>query len=120
MRNGGTQKIKSHIAGSSLTSKASLEDAIKHGEMQELFALYRICIAIAANEAFGFGNGRLKKLFDTTDEAMQVFDDYAGCIGVSKARGYLDMDTGIAKLLQIAESRNIDLAYIACIRIMEV
>ena len=94
MRNGGTQKIKSHIAGSSLTSKASLEDAIKHGEM--------------------------KKLFDTTDEAMQVFDDYAGCIGVSKARGYLDMDTGIAKLLQIAESRNIDLAYIAGIRIMEV
>ena len=47
--------MKSHIAGSSLTSKASLEDAIKHGEMQELFALYRICIAIAANEAFGFG-----------------------------------------------------------------
>ena len=30
------------------------------------------------------------------------------------------MDTGIAKLLQIAESRNIDLAYIAGIRIMEV
>ncbi len=28
--------MKSHIAGSSLTSKASLEDAIKHGEMQEL------------------------------------------------------------------------------------
>lgn len=53
--------MKSHIAGSSLTSKASLEDAIKHGEMQELFALYRICIAIAANEAFGFGNDRLKK-----------------------------------------------------------
>lgn len=48
--------MKSHIAGSSLTSKASIEDAIKHGEMQELFALYRICIAIAANEAFGFGN----------------------------------------------------------------
>lgn len=88
--------------------------------MQELFALYRICIAIAANEAFGFGNDRLKKLFDATDEAMQVFDDYAGCIGVSKSRGYLDMDTGITKLLQIAESRNIDLAYIAGIRIMEV
>lgn len=51
---------------------------------------------------------------------MQVFDDYAGCIGVSKARGYLDMDTGITKLLQIAKSRNIDLAYIAGIRIMEV
>lgn len=34
-------------------------------------------------------NDRLKKLFDATDEAMQVFDDYAGCIGVSKARrGY--------------------------------
>lgn len=112
--------MKSHIAGSSLTNKASIEDAIKHGEMQELFALYRICIAIAANEAFGFGNDRLKKLFDATDEAMQVFDDYAGCIGVSKARGYLDMDTGITKLLQIAESRNIDLSYIAGIRIMEV
>ena len=41
--------MKSHIAGSSLTSKASIEDAIKHGEMHALLAVYRICIAIAAN-----------------------------------------------------------------------
>lgn len=38
--------MKSHIAGSSLTSKASLEDAIKHGEMQELLVAITVLIFV--------------------------------------------------------------------------
>ncbi len=50
---------------------------------------------------------------DNVEEAKgRLFDMYI--------KQYLDMDTGITKLLQIAKSRNIDLAYIAGIRIMEV
>ena len=42
--------MKSHIAGSTMTSKANVQTAIAHSEMQQVVAVYRICTALALNK----------------------------------------------------------------------
>ena len=112
--------MKSHIYGSTLDSKSSVQEAIEHRDMQQVLLVFEICWAIALNEVLGVGNERLKRVEQYKQEVLTKFERYASSTGVSRAKGYTDMDTAIEWLVGVAKSRNIDLAYIAGIRVMEV
>ena len=112
--------MKSHIVGSSEGSKASTYSAMENAEMQQVVAIWRICSAIALNEEFGFGNERLKRFNDAVGEMLSVLDRYSSSTGVSRAKGYTDIDTGIEKIMQILKSRNIDIGYTLGLQAVEV
>ena len=84
---------------------------------QEVLTIYRMCLAIALNKKYHFGNGRLKEVFDETDNVLKSFDSYAG--DISKAKGYNDLDTGREMLVQALESRGIDIEYVAGIKVVK-
>ena len=48
--------MKSHIYGSTLDSKSSIQEAIEHRDMQQVLLVFEICWAIAMNEVLGVGN----------------------------------------------------------------
>ena len=109
--------MKSHIAGSTMTSKANVQTAIAHSEMQQVVAVYRICTALALNKLYGFGNERLK---EAVEESLVEFGRYAGSTGVSKAKGFTDIETGEEMLMQAVRSRGIDIEYTLGIKALEV
>ena len=76
-----------------------------------------MCLAIALNKKYHFGNGRLKEVSDETDNVLKSFDSYAG--DISKTRGYSDLDTGREMLVQALESRGIDIEHVAGIKIVK-
>ena len=112
--------MKSHVVGSNEGSKASVYSSMENSELQQVIAIWRICTAIALNEEFGFGNERLKRFNDAVGEALSVFDRYSSISGVSRARGYVDVDTGIEKIMRIAKSRNIDIGYTLGLKAVDV
>lgn len=101
--------MKSHIKGSSLSGKSSVQEAINHRDMKQVLMVFELCWAIALNEALHIGNKRLRKVEKCKQNMLSKFDRYASSTGVSKAKGYTDMDTGIEWLLRVAESRKIDI-----------
>ena len=101
--------MKSHIYGSTLDSKSSIQEAIEHRDMLQVVQVIELCWAIALNEALHIGNKRLRKVEKCKQELMSKFDRYASSTGVSRAKGYTDIDTGIEWLLRVAESRKIDI-----------
>ena len=114
------EKMKSHIAGSTMTSKTNVQTAIAHSEMQQVVAVYRICTALALNKLYGFGNERLKKFNEAVEESLVEFGRYAGSTGISKARGFTDLETGEEMLMQAVRSRGIDIEYTLGIKALEV
>ncbi len=70
--------MKSHIAGSSMTSKANVQTAIAHSEMQQVVAVYRICTALALNKLYGFGNERLRSLMQLSKSHLSSITDRTG------------------------------------------
>ena len=112
--------MKSHIYGSTLDSKSSIQEAIEHRDMQQVVALWRLCSVIALNQEFGFGNERLKRFNDAVGDVLSVLGRYSSSTGVSRAKGYKDLDTGIEKIMQIVNSRNIDIGYTLGIKALEV
>ena len=101
--------MKSHIKGSSLSGKSSVQEAIEHRDMLQVVQVIELCWAIALNEALHIGNKRLREVERCKQELMSKFDRYASSTGVSRAKGYTDIDTGIEWLLRVAESRKIDI-----------
>lgn len=112
--------MKSHIAGSTMTSKANVQTAIAHSEMQQVVAVYRICTALALNKLYGFGNERLKKFNEAVEESLVEFGRYTGSTGISKARGFTDLETGEEMLMRAVKSRGIDIEYALGIKALEV
>ncbi len=112
--------MKSHIVGSSEGSKANTYASMENAEMQQVVALWRLCSVIALNQEFGFGNERLKRFNDAVGDVLSVLDRYSSSTGVSRAKGYKDLDTGIEKIMQIVNSRNIDIGYTLGIKALEV
>lgn len=106
--------MKARIARSNVQS---VQKEMEQVAMQEVLAIYRMCIAIALNQKYHFGNGRLKEVFDETDDVLKRFDGYAG--DISKAKGYSDLDTGREMLVQALESRGIDIEHVAGIKIVK-
>ena len=106
--------MKSRIARSNVHS---IQKEMEKVAMQEVLAIYRMCIAIALNKKYHFGNGRLKEVFDETDDVLKNFDSYAG--DISKSKGYSDLDTGREMLVQALESRGIDIEHVAGIKIVK-
>ena len=84
---------------------------------QEVLTIYRMSLAIALNKKYHFGNGRLKEVFDETDNVLKSFGSYAG--DISKTRGYSDLDTGREMLVQALKSRCIDIEHVAGIKIVK-
>lgn len=93
--------MKSRIAKSNVQS---VQKEMEQVAMQEVLAIYRMSLAIALNKKYHFGNGRLKEVFDETDDVLKRFDGYAG--DISKAKGYSDLDTG-AKALVVMRLRTV-------------
>ena len=106
--------MKSRIARSNVSN---IQKEMEKVAMQEVLAIYRMSLAIALNEKYHFGNGRLKEVFDETDNVLKNFDSYAG--DISKAKGYSDLDTGREMLVQALESRGIDIEHVAGIKIVK-
>lgn len=73
--------MKARIARSNVQS---IQKEMEKVAVQEVLAIYRMCIAIALNQKYHFGNGRLKEVFDETDDVLKRFDGYAGDISKSK------------------------------------
>ena len=96
---------------------SSIQKEMEQVAMQEVLAIYRMSLAIALNEKYHFGNGRLKEVFDETDNVLKSFDSYAG--DISKTRGYSDLDTGREMLVQALESRGIDIEHVAGIKVVK-
>ena len=106
--------MKARIARGNVSS---IQKEMEKVAMQEVLAIYRMSLAIALNEKYHFGNGRLKEVFDETDNVLKSFDSYAG--DISKTRGYSDLDTGREMLVQALESRGIDIEHVAGIKIVK-
>ena len=106
--------MKARIARGNVSS---IQKEMEKVAMQEVLAIYRMSLAIALNEKYHFGNGRLKEVFDETDNVLRKFDSYAG--DISKAKGYSDLDTGREMLVQALESRGIDIEHVAGIKIVK-
>ena len=106
--------MKARIARGNVSS---IQKEMEKVAMQEVLAIYRMSLAIALNEKYHFGNGRLKEVFDETDNVLKSFDSYAG--DISKTRGYSDLDTGREMLVQALKSRGIDIEYVAGIKIVK-
>lgn len=100
--------------------EANVQTAIAHSEMQQVVAVYRICTALALNKLYGFGNERLKKFNEAVEESLVEFGRYAGSTGISKARGFTDLETGEEMLMQAVKSRGIDIEYALGIKALEV
>lgn len=106
--------MKARIAKSNVSS---IQRQMEQVAMQEVLAIYRMSLAIALNEKYHFGNGRLKEVFDETDEVLRRFDGYAG--DISKAKGYSDLYTGQEMLVQALKSRGIDIEHVAGIKVVK-
>ena len=106
--------MKARIARGNVSS---VQKEMEKVTMQEVLAIYRMSLAIALNEKYHFGNGRLKEVFDETDNVLKRFDGYAG--DISKTKGYSDLDTGREMLVQALESRGIDIEHVAGIKIVK-
>ena len=106
--------MKARIARGNVSS---VQKEMEQVAMQEVLAIYRMSLAIALNKKYHFGNGRLKEVFDETDNVLKSFDSYAG--DISKAKGYNDLDTGREMLVQALESRGIDIEYVAGIKVVK-
>ena len=106
--------MKSRIARSNVSS---IQRQMEQVAMQEVLAIYRMSLAIALNKKYHFGNGRLKEVFDETDNVLKSFDSYAG--DISKAKGYSDLGTGQEMLVQALKSRGIDIEHVAGIKIVK-
>ena len=106
--------MKARIARGNVSS---VQKEMEKVAMQEVLAIYRMSLAIALNEKYHFGNGRLKEVFDETDNVLKSFDSCAG--DISKTRGYSDLDTGREMLVQALESRGIDIEHVAGIKIVK-
>ena len=76
--------MKARIARGNVSS---MQKEMEKVAMQEVLAIYRMSLAIALNKKYHFGNGRLKEVFDETDNVLKSFDSYAG--DISKAKGRL-------------------------------
>lgn len=109
--------MKSHIYGSTLDSKSSIQEAIEHRDMQQVLLVFELCWAIAVNEVLGVGNERLKRVEQYKQEVLTKFERYASSTGKTRAKGYTDMDTAIEWLVGVAKSRNIDIASVGIRRI---
>ena len=96
---------------------SSVQKEMEQAAMHEVLAIYRMSLAIALNKKYHFGNGRLKEVFDETDSVLKSFDSYAG--DISKSRGYSDLSTGREMLVQALKSRDIDIEYVAGIKIVK-
>lgn len=106
--------MKARIARGNVSS---IHKEMEKVAMQEVLAIYRMSLAIALNKKYHFGNGRLKEVFDETDDVLKNFDSYAG--DISKAKGYRDLDTGREMLVQSLESRGIYIEHVAGIKIVK-
>ena len=106
--------MKARIARGNVSS---IQKEMEKVAMQEVLAIYRMSLAIALNEKYHFGNGRLKEVFDETDDVLRRFDGYAG--DISKAKGYGDLDTVLEMLVQALESRGIDIEHVAGIKMVK-
>ena len=106
--------MKARIARGNVSS---IQKEMEKVAMQEVLAIYRMSLAIALNKKYHFGNGRLKEVFDETDNVLRKFDSYAG--DISKAKGYSDLGTGQEMLVQALESRGIDIEHVAGIKIVK-
>ena len=106
--------MKARIARGNVSS---VQKEIERVATQEVLTIYRMSLAIALNKKYHFGNGRLKEVFDETDDVLKSFDSYAG--DISKTRGYSDLDTGREMLVQALESRGIDIEHVAGIKIVK-
>ena len=106
--------MKARIARGNVSS---IQKEMEKVAMQEVLAIYRMSLAIALNNKYHFGNGRLKEVFDETDNVLKSFDSYAG--DISKTRGYSDLDTGREMLVQALKSRGIDIEHVAGIKIVK-
>ena len=106
--------MKARIASGNVSS---VQKEMERVATQEVLTIYRMCLAIALNKKYHFGNGRLKEVFDETDDVLKSFDSYAG--DISKAKGYNDLDTGREMLVQALESRGIDIEYVAGIKVVK-
>ena len=73
--------MKSHIYGSTLDSKSSIQEAIEHRDMQQVLLVYELCWAIAVNEVLGVGNERLKRVEHYKQEVLTKFERYASSTG---------------------------------------
>ena len=111
------ERMKSHIYGSTLDSKSSIQEAIEHRDMQQVLLVFELCWAIAVNEVLGVGNERLKRVEQYKQEVLTKFERYASSTGKTRAKGYTDMDTAIEWLIGVAKSRNIDIASVGIRRI---
>ena len=101
--------MKSHVKGSSLPSKSSVQEAIEHRDMLQVVQVIELCWPIALNQTLHIGNKRLREVEKCKQELMSKFDRYASSTGISRAKGYTDIDTGVEWLLRVAESRKIDI-----------
>ena len=106
--------MKARIARGNVSS---IQKEMEKVAMQEVLAIYRMSLAIALNKKYHFGNGRLKEVFDETDDVLKNFDSYAG--DISKAKGYSDLGTGQEMLVQALKSRGIDIEHVAGIKIVK-
>ena len=106
--------MKARIARGNVSS---VQKEMERVATQEVLTIYRMCLAIALNKKYHFGNGTLKEVFDETDNVLKSFDSYAG--DISKAKGYSDLDTGREMLVQALESRGIDIEHVAGIKIVK-
>ena len=100
--------MKSHIAGSVYSSKTNAIRSMRQTDIRDLLAIYQMCVALGLNEKFGFGKQKIKKAFYAIDDTMATFGKYSCLTGVSRSKGIVDISTGWEKLIQIAESRNLD------------
>ena len=106
--------MKARIARGNVSS---VQKEMEQAAVNEVLAIYRMSLAIALNKKYHFGNGRLKEVFDETDNVLKSFDSYAG--DISKTRGYNDLDTGREMLVQALKSRGIDIEHVAGIKIVK-
>lgn len=106
--------MKARIASGNVSS---VRKEMEQVAMHEVLAIYRMSLAIALNKKYHFGNGRLKEVFDETDNVLKSFDSYAG--DISKSKGYSDLGTGREMLVRALESRGIDIEHVAGIKIVK-
>ena len=74
-----------------------------------IYYIFRLCVAIGLNDKCGFGNSRIKQVFDYTNEVFREFDKASHASDEMKALGYNDRDIGKKHLLKMAEEEGIDL-----------
>lgn len=75
--------------------------------LEKTKTIWDLCLLIALNKEFGFGNARLERFTKALWKTQEYFTEIA--TGTDKKKdSYSDIDTAIYQLIEAADSRKID------------